>query len=75
MTPLLLAAKNGHTNVVKILLEQDNLDLEINLKNCYGHNFLCEAIFSGHQYVALVHSQLTICTFVLQSYSYSHSQQ
>ena len=48
MTPLLLAAKNGHTNVVKILLQHD---VEISLRNSYGRNFLCEAIINGHQYV------------------------
>ena len=56
MTPLLLAAKNGHTDVVKILLQQDDIDAQINLKNLRGHNFLCEAIFSGHQYVIVVAS-------------------
>ena len=58
MTPLLLAAKNGHTNVVKVLLEQGKIDInsEINLENSHGHNFLCEAILNGHQYVAVVTS-------------------
>ena len=39
---------NGHTNVVKILLQHD---IEINLRNFCGRNFLCEAIINGHQYV------------------------
>lgn len=46
VTPLLLAAMNGHTNVVKILLQHD---VEINLRNSCGRNFLCEAIINGHQ--------------------------
>jgi len=44
----MLAAKNGHMNVVKILLQHD-IENEINLTNSCGYNFLCEAIINGHQ--------------------------
>ena len=64
MTPLLLAAMNGHTNVVKILLQHD---VEINLRNSCGRNFLCEAIINGHQYVeaATCYAYCLSCSFVI----------
>ncbi|XP_065884360.1 transient receptor potential cation channel subfamily A member 1-like isoform X2 [Dysidea avara] len=50
-TPLLLAAKNGHCGVVKILLDQPNID--VNARNSSDYNCLCEAIANGRRSAVL----------------------
>ena len=45
-TPLLLAAKNGHRKVVKLLLE-DVVDVSFATED--GHNCLVVAILNGHR--------------------------
>ena len=44
-TPLLLAAKEGHSKVVKLLLEDD---VDVSIANDEGHNCLSAAIVHGH---------------------------
>ena len=45
-TPILLAAKKGHSKVVKLLLEDA---VDVSIPNEEGHNCLIEAILSGHR--------------------------
>ena len=45
-TPLLLAAKKGHSKVVKLLLDDV---VDVSTANEEGHNCLVEAILSGHR--------------------------
>lgn len=50
MTPLMMAAANGHANVVEYLIETMNADVTIRDQN--GHNCLDLAIMKDHQLVA-----------------------
>ena len=45
-TPLLLAAKEGHSKIVKLLLDDV---ADVSIANEEGHNCLIEAILSGHR--------------------------
>lgn len=46
-TPLMLACKNGHANTAKVLLNNDNINVDISNSN--GYNCLIEAILNGHR--------------------------
>ena len=43
----MLACKNGHMCVVKVLLNNDNIN--VGIVNSSGHNCLVEAILNGHR--------------------------
>ena len=46
-SPLFWAARNGHKEVVKLLLERD--DVNPDAADEYGRTPLCEAIENGHR--------------------------
>jgi len=43
----MLACTNGHVGVVKVLLNDNGIDVSIS--NSSGHNCLIEAILNGHR--------------------------
>jgi ankyrin repeat protein len=45
VTPLMLAASRGHTNVVQILIDRQ---ANLQLKDCFGRDALCLASLKGH---------------------------
>jgi len=44
----MLACKNGHTQVVKVLLDHD---VNVSVNNDIGHNCLTEAILNKHKWL------------------------
>ena len=73
-TPLLLAAKEGHRKVVKLLLDDV---VDVSATNEEGHNCLVTAILNGHRSDMITRAQNLLISHnchSIQFYSSHHTQ-
>lgn len=63
-TPLLIAAQEGHKDIVEILLKVE--DIDVNQTNIHGKTPLWWAVYEGHEEIVyLLHIMMVMIVMIL----------